>query len=200
MEVVDGSVQFSFSLGNEVTRATATIPGGVSDGKWHSVEVNYVNKSVTLSLDKCDTALALKFGKELGGKWACAAFAKQELEARCSSVTETCHRFLDLTGPLQLGGLPALPAIFQAKNHHYEGCISNLHIDYKFVDLNSFVDDHATTPGCPEKRSYCNSKPCKNGGACSEGWSMYHCDCPEGFGGKDCSECKTNSHFFLRYF
>lgn len=44
LEIVGGSVQFSFSLGSQVTKATASIPNGVSDGNWHSVTVNYYNK------------------------------------------------------------------------------------------------------------------------------------------------------------
>lgn len=89
-----------------------------------------------LAIDDCDTALALKYGKELGEKWDCAAFAEHELEPRCASPTETCHRFLDLTGPLELGGLPSLPSMFQTKNVDFEGCIANFHIDYKLIDLN----------------------------------------------------------------
>lgn len=90
-----------------------------------------------VSIDDCDTALALKHGNELGGKWNCAGYAKHELESRCASPTEPCYRFLDLTGPLQVGGLPALPATFQPKNHYFEGCISDLKIDYRFIDLNA---------------------------------------------------------------
>ncbi|XP_017787025.1 PREDICTED: protocadherin-like wing polarity protein stan isoform X1 [Nicrophorus vespilloides] len=188
LEIVNASVQFSFSLGSGVTRATASLPGGVSDGEWHTVTVHYFNKSVTISLDDCDTALALAHGEELGGRWECAGYSQHILESRCSSLTETCHRFLDLTGPLQLGGLPTLPEKFQAMNHHYVGCISDLEVDYQFVDLNSFVADNGTVAGCPEKRSYCSSKPCKNGGVCKEVWSMFRCECAEGFGGKDCGE------------
>ncbi|CAG9761162.1 unnamed protein product [Ceutorhynchus assimilis] len=188
LEIVRGNVQFSFSLGSSVTKVIATIPGGVSDGKWHSVTVNYYNKSATLSIDDCDTALALKHGRELGGKWACASYAEHTLEARCASLTETCHRFLDLTGPLQLGGLPSLSAKFQIQNFHYEGCISNFEVDYKFVDLNSFVTNNGTSIGCPEKRPFCSSNPCKNDATCIEGWAVFKCICQEGWGGRDCSE------------
>lgn len=139
LEIVDGGVQFAFSLGGGVTKAMAQVPGGVSDGEWHTVAVNYFNRTVTVSIDDCDTALALKHGDELGGRWACAGFAYHELEPRCVSIAETCYRFLDLTGPLQLGGLPSLPATFQPKNHHFVGCISDFKIDHRFVDLNALV-------------------------------------------------------------
>ncbi|XP_074026257.1 protocadherin-like wing polarity protein stan isoform X2 [Leptinotarsa decemlineata] len=196
LEIIKGHIQFSFSLGSEVTKVSATVPGGVSDGKWHTVNVNYFNKTATISLDNCDTAIALKRGRELGERWACAGYAEHKLEPRCASLTETCHRFLDLTGPLQLGGVPLESTVFQIQNFHYEGCISQFEIDYKFLDLNSFVTDNDTTAGCPEKRSFCSSMPCKNGGGCVEGWSMYRCTCPEGFGGRDCSETiSTPWHF-----
>lgn len=55
---------------------------------------------------------------------------------RCAVFTETCHRFLDLTGPLQIGGLPSLPTHFQVSNKDFVGCISDLYIDHKFIDLN----------------------------------------------------------------
>lgn len=188
LEIIRGNLQFSFSLGSSVTKVIASIPGGVADSKWHSVTVNYFNKTATLSIDDCDTALALKHGRELGGKWACASYAEHTLESRCASLTETCHRFLDLTGPLQLGGLPSLLSSFQVQNSHFEGCISEFEVDYKLVDLNSYVTNNGTTVGCPEKRLFCDSNPCKNGGTCIEGWAIFKCACPEGFGGRDCSE------------
>ncbi|XP_072387451.1 protocadherin-like wing polarity protein stan isoform X2 [Diabrotica undecimpunctata] len=196
LEIVRGAVQFSFSLGSKVTNVSARIPGGVSDGQWHSVIVNYFNKSATIALDDCDIAVSLKHGEDLGGKWNCAGYAEHALEARCASLTETCHRFLDLTGPLQLGGVPSQFSAFQIKNFHFDGCISDLEIDYKFVDLNTFMTDNGTTAGCPEKRSFCSSRPCKNGGNCVDGWSMYKCECPQGFGSRDCSETISSPWHF----
>ncbi|CAG9865104.1 unnamed protein product [Phyllotreta striolata] len=196
LEIVKGKVQFSFSLGSQITKVTASISNTVSDGKWHTVRVIYFNKTATVSLDDCDTAIALKHGSDLGGKWNCAGYVEHQLEQRCASLTETCHRFLDLTGPLQLGGVPAESAVFQIQQFHYEGCISDLEIDYQFVDLNAFMTDNGTTPGCPERRTFCSSRPCKNGGKCSDGWAMYQCECPQGFGGKDCSETISSPWHF----
>lgn len=186
LEIIDSKIQFSFSLGDEVTRATASIPGGVSDGQWHEVQVTYINRTVIVAIDDCDVALALKFGDRLGKKWSCAGRNEQILEPRCSLPTETCHRFLDLTGPLQLGGLPSIPSSFQTKNKDFIGCISDLRIDHRFVDLNSFVADNGTTAGCPEKRSFCSTMPCYNNGKCREIWSGYVCECEEGYAGPRC--------------
>lgn len=188
LEIIDSEVQFSFSLGDEITRTSASIPGGVSDGQWHEVEVSYINKTVTISLDNCDVALALEYGDRLGRKWSCAGRSEQVLEERCSIVTETCHRFLDLTGPLQLGGLPAIPSSFRIRNKDFVGCVSDLYIDHIFIDLNSFVADNGTNPGCPEKVSFCSSSPCKNNGKCREIWAGFVCECEENFAGPTCAD------------
>ncbi|KAK7789529.1 hypothetical protein R5R35_000833 [Gryllus longicercus] len=187
LEIVKGAVHFTFSLGTNVTTTSVTVPGGVSDGQWHSVSVQYFNKSATVSLDDCDKALALSYGTQLGQRWACANSTHQVLHPRCAIFTETCHRFLDLTGPLQVGGLPALPTSFQVHSKDFVGCISDLHIDNKFIDLNSFVADNGTVAGCPEKRAFCQSSPCHHAGHCLDGWGTYLCECAEGWSGKDCS-------------
>lgn len=182
-----GELHFSFSLGDGVTRTSVAVPGpgGVSDGQWHSVTVTYHNKTAALAVDDCDTMLAIKHGRDLGGVWACANRTEQVLEPRCDQPTETCHRFLDLTGPLQVGGLPALPTTdFQVRSKDFTGCIADLHVDHAFVDLNSFVADNGTVAGCPEKRPHCASNPCKNGGRCKEGWGTFVCDCDEKWGSK----------------
>ncbi|XP_059482643.1 protocadherin-like wing polarity protein stan isoform X3 [Neocloeon triangulifer] len=186
LEIINGALQFSFSLGLNVT--TVSTRKYVSDGKWHTVEVRYFNKTALLSVDECDTSLALKYGSKLGEQWACANFSHHVLDNKCSVFTETCHRFLDLTGPLQIGGLPSLPTSFRIKNKDFIGCIAEIQIDHKFIDMNSYVADKDTKVGCPEKKPFCNSNPCKNGGKCKEGWGSFVCDCPEKWSGKDCSE------------
>lgn len=44
LEIVERGVEFSFSLGSNITRTRTTIVGGVSDGEWHTVVVSYINK------------------------------------------------------------------------------------------------------------------------------------------------------------
>lgn len=44
LEIVDGQIQFSFSLGANITKVSPYIIGGVNDGKWHQVTVAYLNR------------------------------------------------------------------------------------------------------------------------------------------------------------
>ncbi|KAL5289018.1 CELSR2 family protein [Megaselia abdita] len=186
LEILDGHLQFTYSLGDSQKSIGIEQNAKVSDGQWHTVEVIYLNRTVTLVLDNCDTAIALS--GNLGDAWNCANQTTLVLDRRCTSLTETCHRFLDLTGPLQIGGLPHIPAHFPVRTKDYVGCIADLEVDYKYVDLNSYVADNGTVSGCPQKNSFCNSDPCLNGGICREGWNTFSCECPEGFSGNSCHE------------
>ncbi|KAH8396820.1 hypothetical protein KR215_004771 [Drosophila sulfurigaster] len=186
LELLDGHIGFSFSLGDSSQRVSLVQPSKVSDGKWHEVEIIYFNRTVTLVLDKCDTAIALS--GQLSAPWNCANQTTLKLDKRCALLTETCHRFLDLTGPLQIGGLPRIPAHFPVANRDFVGCISDLRIDERYVDLNSYVADNGTISGCPQKSPLCSSEPCFNGGTCHEGWSTYSCECPEGYAGNNCQD------------
>ncbi|XP_050342751.1 protocadherin-like wing polarity protein stan [Nymphalis io] len=179
-------LRFTFALGG--TKTEVTVEGDVADGMWHTVEIEYFNRTATMILDDCDKTLSLAGGADFGVKYACANFTRKELPPRCDIPTETCHRFLDLTGPLQIGGLPNIPSSFQVKNKDFVGCISDLYIDHKFVDLNSYVADNGTLAGCPEKRSQCSSAPCYNDGECLDLWDTFLCRCNEGYTGKDCAE------------
>lgn len=56
-------------------------------------------------------------------------------------------RSLDLTGPLLLGGVPDLPEDFPVRNRDFVGCIRNLTIDSKPIDMAGFVANNGTAAG-----------------------------------------------------
>ncbi|KAI1230842.1 Cadherin EGF LAG seven-pass G-type receptor 2, partial [Lamprotornis superbus] len=193
LEIVDEQLQLTFSAGETTTTVSPFVPGGVSDGQWHRVQLHYYNKPVVgrsgvpqgpseqkvavVTVDDCDTAMALRFGPRLGN-YSCAAQGTQT----------GSKKSLDLTGPLLLGGVPTLPESFPIRSRHFVGCMRHLHIDQRPVDMAAFIANNGTLPGCPPKKTLCDTNTCYNGGTCVHEWEGFSCRCPLGFGGKTCQE------------
>ncbi|XP_054624282.1 cadherin EGF LAG seven-pass G-type receptor 3 isoform X1 [Dunckerocampus dactyliophorus] len=202
LEIQEGQVVLKYSTGESSTQVSPFLPGGVSDGEWHTVHIHYYNKPkrsmsgeaqgpsdekiAVVSVDDCDTALSLRFGTQLGN-YSCAAQGKQT----------SSKKSLDLTGPLFLGGVPNVPDNFPFGTREFIGCMKELHIDNKPLDLAGYIANNGTLPGCTAKLPYCKSNPCQNGGSCRVSWETFSCDCPLGYGGKDCSHVMPHPHRFL---
>ncbi|XP_046730560.1 cadherin EGF LAG seven-pass G-type receptor 2 isoform X2 [Silurus meridionalis] len=201
VEIVNKQVQLTFSAGETKTTVSAFIVGGVSDGEWHSVHVHYYNKPVlnqaglpqgpsdqkvvVVTVDDCDTSVALRFGRTIGS-YLCAAQGSQS----------GSKKSLDLTGPLLLGGVPHLPEDFPVRSRQFVGCMKDLHIDSRYIDMNSYIANNGTVPGCSVKRQMCVSSPCVNGGVCVSLWGSLRCDCPLGFGGRSCEKAMPHPQRF----
>ncbi|NXK42018.1 CELR3 protein, partial [Piprites chloris] len=201
VEIIQGQVQLKYSTGESSTVVSPYLPGGVSDGQWHTLQLRYYNKPkvstlgvvqgpskdkvAILTIDECDASVALQFGSEIGN-YSCAA----------EGVQTSSKKSLDLTGPLLLGGVPNLPENFPIAHRDFVGCMRDLYIDSKRIDLASYIANNGTTAGCHAKHTFCDSSPCKNGGTCSVSWGTYSCLCPVGFGGKDCHHTMHHAHYF----
>ncbi|XP_019732668.1 cadherin EGF LAG seven-pass G-type receptor 1-like isoform X3 [Hippocampus comes] len=201
LEIVDEQIQLTFSGGETKTTVSPFISGGVSDGQWHSVQLHYYNKPnigrlgiphgpsgekvAVVAVDDCDISMAIRFGKQIGN-YSCAAQGTQTGQKKS----------LDLTGPLLLGGVPNLPEDFPVRNRDFVGCMRNLSIDSRAVDMASYIANNGTTAGCPAKRNFCTPSVCMNGGVCVSKWNTYSCDCPTGYGGRNCEQVMPSPQFF----
>uniref|UniRef100_A0A8C8SG17 Cadherin EGF LAG seven-pass G-type receptor 1 n=1 Tax=Pelusios castaneus TaxID=367368 RepID=A0A8C8SG17_9SAUR len=193
LEIIEEQIQLTFSAGETTTTVAPFVPGGVSDGQWHSVQVLYYNKPhigrlgiphgpsgekvAVVTVDDCDTAVAVRFGNFIGN-YTCAAQGTQS----------GSKKSLDLTGPLLLGGVPNLPEDFPVHNRQFIGCMRNLSIDNKPIDMASFIANNGTLAGCAAQKNYCDTNWCQNGGTCVNKWNTYSCECPLRYGGKNCEQ------------
>ncbi|XP_043569630.1 cadherin EGF LAG seven-pass G-type receptor 1 isoform X1 [Chiloscyllium plagiosum] len=201
LEIIEEQIQLTFSAGESTTTVAPFIPGGVSDGEWHSVQVQYYNKPnigrlgiphgpsgekvAVVTVDDCDTAVSVRFGNRIGN-YSCAAQGTQT----------GSKKSLDLTGPLLLGGVPNLPEDFPVRNREFVGCMRYLTIDSKQLDMASFIANNGTLAGCAAKKNFCDVNVCQNGGHCVNKWNTYSCECPVRFGGKNCEQVMPNSQRF----
>ncbi|XP_036375616.1 cadherin EGF LAG seven-pass G-type receptor 1 [Megalops cyprinoides] len=228
LEIIEEQIQLTFSAGETKTTVSPVVPGGVSDGQWHSVQLHYYNKDslhlldssgvlhmplytawleltqkepnigrlgiphgpsgekvAVVAVDDCDVAMAVRFGGKIGN-YSCAAQGTQTGQKKS----------LDLTGPLLLGGVPNLPEDFPVQNRDFVGCMRNLTIDSKPVDMASFIANNGTIAGCTAKKNFCNKNMCLNGGTCVNKWNTYFCDCPLQYGGKNCEQAMPSPQLF----
>ncbi len=74
------------------------------------------------------------------------------------SVFFCSHRSLDLTGPLFLGGVPNLPENFPFTTREFIGCMKDLHIDNRPVDMAGFIANNGTLPGVWDCHIHYHSK------------------------------------------
>uniref|UniRef100_A0A4W3HTH2 Cadherin EGF LAG seven-pass G-type receptor 1 n=1 Tax=Callorhinchus milii TaxID=7868 RepID=A0A4W3HTH2_CALMI len=201
LEIIEEQIQLTFSAGESTTTVAPFIRGGVSDGQWHSVQVQYYNKPnigrlgiphgpsgekvAVVTVDDCDTAVSIRFGNQIGN-YSCAAQGTQT----------GSKKSLDLTGPLLLGGVPNLPEDFPVRNREFVGCMRNFTIDDKQLDMASFIANNGTVAGCTTKRNFCQMNECLNGGTCVNKWNTYTCQCPIEFGGKNCEQAMPNPQRF----
>uniref|UniRef100_A0AAR2M2I0 Cadherin EGF LAG seven-pass G-type receptor 1 n=2 Tax=Pygocentrus nattereri TaxID=42514 RepID=A0AAR2M2I0_PYGNA len=191
VEIVEEQIQLTFSAGESKSTVSPFIATGVSDGQWHTVWLHYYNKPnigrlglphgpseekvAVVAVDDCDVAMAVRFGGQIGN-YTCAAQGTQTGKKKS----------LDLTGPLLLGGVPDLPEDFPIRNRDFLGCMRNLIIDSKPIDMASFIANNGTAAGCPAKSNFCSRSACHNGGVCVNKWNTHACNCPLGYGGKNC--------------
>ncbi|CAD5116988.1 DgyrCDS5822 [Dimorphilus gyrociliatus] len=186
LELINGQLEIAFSLGKETVRSRTNTIGILNNGDWHKVTLDYFNKTATVSIgENCVAEAELKLSRAQ----KCATRATINLDEKCSDDSETCFRFLDIPGPLQLGGLARkVNTNRELRTSQFNGCIRNLRIDGKIVNLDDYTHNSGTKPGCMSKTKKCLSTSCQNGGRCREIWNGIFCDCPDGYGGKTCAD------------
>ncbi|XP_057715317.1 neurexin 3a isoform X3 [Corythoichthys intestinalis] len=160
VELLDGSLYLLLDMGSGTIKVKAT-QTKVNDGAWYHVDIQRDGRSGTISVNSRRTPFTASGESEI----------------------------LDLEGDMYLGGLPTdrtnliLPTeLWTAMlNYGYVGCIRDLFIDGRSKDIRQIAgaqNGAGIKPSCNKQPGkQCESYPCKNRGACKEGWNRFICDC-----------------------
>uniref|UniRef100_A0A3P8WSB7 Neurexin 3b n=1 Tax=Cynoglossus semilaevis TaxID=244447 RepID=A0A3P8WSB7_CYNSE len=170
VELLDGELYLLLDMGSGTIKVKAT-QARVNDGSWHHVDIQRDGRSGIISVNSRRTPFTANGENEI----------------------------LDLEGDLYLGGLPdsrgvlVLPTELWTAilNYGYVGCVRDLFIDGRSKDIRQIAQSQNMTgirSSCTKATGkQCDSNPCKNSGACKEGWNRYVCDCTgSGFWGSTC--------------
>ncbi|CAG5928291.1 unnamed protein product [Menidia menidia] len=160
VELLDGGLYLLLDMGSGTIKVKAT-QAKVNDGAWHHVDIQRDGRSGIISVNSRRTPFTASGENEI----------------------------LDLEGDLYLGGLPdnraglVLPTeLWTAMlNYGYVGCVRDLFIDGRSKDIRQIGQSQNVTGikfSCSKATGkQCDSSPCKNNGACKEGWNRFVCDC-----------------------
>uniref|UniRef100_A0A8D0CZS9 Neurexin 3b n=1 Tax=Sander lucioperca TaxID=283035 RepID=A0A8D0CZS9_SANLU len=160
VELLDGGLYLLLDMGSGTIKVKAT-QAKVNDGAWHHVDIQRDGRSGIISVNSRRTPFTASGENEI----------------------------LDLEGDLYLGGLPdsraglVLPTeLWTAMlNYGYVGCVRDLFIDGRSKDIRQISQSQNATgikSSCSKVTGkQCDSNPCKNHGACKEGWNRFVCDC-----------------------
>lgn len=194
VSLVDALVRVRFSLGQDIFEVTMKDwpENRVSDGKWHQITLDYHDHKLAISLDDCDTYIAIKYSNTTGYR-KCAAAVVATLPKKCEDAAVSCYRFFDLPGAVNLGGRPLTIAEQNfirgidddesgptKVEEGFVGCISNLTYDGTLVDFSNFDELEKVGDvqhGCKQKRNDCDNNPCHRSAVCETAWDGYRCRC-----------------------
>ncbi|KAM8946855.1 neurexin-1 isoform 1-T1 [Pelodytes ibericus] len=175
IEMLDGHLYLLLDMGSGTIKIKA-LQKKVNDGEWYHVDFQRDGRAGTISVNTIRTPYTAPGESEI----------------------------LDLDDDLYLGGLPENKAglVFPTEvwtallNYGYVGCIRDLFIDGQSKDIRQMAELQSTAgvkPSCSrETAKPCINNPCKNNGACRDGWNRYVCDCSgTGYLGRSCEREAT---------
>ncbi|XP_033647828.1 cadherin EGF LAG seven-pass G-type receptor 1-like isoform X2 [Asterias rubens] len=138
LQIVGGRLQFIKSSRMGTSVVSASIATDVSDGRWHDVYVNNVGGNILLGIDGCI---------EDAAHWNI-----DNADASCIGIgwleKQPRTQFINLNGPLFLGGLPSFVTTTQVTSAHFEGCLNAVQFNSKVLDFSVRLKNVGTSPRC----------------------------------------------------
>ncbi|CAD5219599.1 unnamed protein product [Bursaphelenchus xylophilus] len=172
LELFDGRVKVSFYVGNYPASHLYSY-AIINDGAPHRMKVSVSGNKVGLTIDNLSTQTVVNFGK----------IEMFELSTK---------QFLFLGGLPETVGKRAVNGFHIKTAESMKGCITNITVNNKTIDLNEdVVDEKNIIAGCVGVVNVCNGVRCQNNGKClqnSTNSNGFSCECSDGFSGDKCEK------------
>ncbi|XP_067134486.1 protein slit-like isoform X2 [Centruroides vittatus] len=171
VELFRGRIRISYDVGNYPV-STMFSYETVSDGEYHTVELLARKKNFTMRVDKGMSR---------------------------TIVNEGAREYLEVSTSLYIGGLEEDVAIKALRQWHlrnvssFEGCMKELYLNGKPLDIVVARKQQRVTPGCPEydDPKPCEDHKCKKGKCIPLDRDSYECECRKGWSGTYCDQAPT---------
>ncbi|KRY66373.1 Cadherin-related hmr-1, partial [Trichinella pseudospiralis] len=187
--VVRGQLVVNVDFGGMPMSVTSILEDWkVDDGRWHTLELFASGKEVRVILDKC----------RRGNRRQRFDWNRCELK----QVVQLDNDQLNSIYPLQLGGIAPVHAgvafrEFLNTTDGFDGCLRNVHLNGKILDLANPLRFDNSEMGCPQTDHFCETNRlaeqqhqqqvthCLHG-ECVASFHDYTCNCEPGWYGPKC--------------
>ncbi|KAJ4938170.1 hypothetical protein JOQ06_002796, partial [Pogonophryne albipinna] len=199
IELIGGTPSLKINHGSGTLVLQLTNNVGVTDRRWHRLDVRSNSKEVHLTLDRCSSAIIME--TEGVDSWA---MTEDRSSCEIRGVTPNRDKYLNGSHVLQLGGVNQNISYEypQLQHKQYTGCIRNLLLDSKLYDLGSPAESSNTVPGCSLIDDHCTDmeplSSCGQRGHCHGEWGSFSCLCEPGFTGPQCDQAAPEFSFDIR--
>ncbi|KAK4296782.1 hypothetical protein Pmani_030755 [Petrolisthes manimaculis] len=211
LELRGGQPFLLLDLGAGPVVITLNTTYSLADNTWHRIDLIWKDELVEVIVDLCSGA-TLDTQPSTSPK-----FPSHNTSATTTPVlpsppdAHTCRgaarlprgaRMLNTEHPLQVGGLAhpipshivhGWPISLLTRPLH--GCIRNLRVNSKLMDLGDEVLSHHSSPGCPSIDCSSNSLTCGPHGRCDGSPGQVRCECEAGWAGEECRDPTTPAAF-----
>ncbi|XP_022246295.1 neural-cadherin-like [Limulus polyphemus] len=192
LELRNGKPRLLIDFGSGTAEVLVDTQESLSDGAWHKVDIFWDRENARMMVDNCVYSQHTSTDPSISDRSKCEG----------KGIIPPFNEFLNVNGPLQLGGVHHKLLSFKWKFQHtregFDGCIRNVIHNSEVYDLASPGSSSGSHSGCPPSEKICFdngiTSNCKNG-YCEASYQKALCVCYPGWHGSRCDKSTQTKMF-----
>ncbi|KAG1685476.1 Neural-cadherin [Nymphon striatum] len=198
IELQNGKPLLLIDFGSGTLRLMVNVKVDLNDERWHELDIFWTKETARIVVDNCINA-------KRDDSQEPPVFDRSFCETK--GIIPPFNEYLNLNGPLQLGGVAHEPLSYKWKYRHtrtrFNGCIKDVIHNSRLYDLASpgrSVDSQIGCPAVDEKCEINSHIPYCLHGQCIATFSSRKCICNPGWHGTRCTERTQEKKFLFSSF